>query len=341
DRARTPHHQPHRTALDVEAAVVAMRQRYPAWGGRKREGKLREAGLAEVPRPSTITAILQRHGLLPPRQARPPPATRRFEHAAPHARWPMDGMGHRALWPGRVHPLTIRADHSRVLLGLTAGPHEQLDLVWAPLEACFARSGLPRAMLTDNGPPWGSSRGGITRLDAWLRRLGLELWHGRFRHPQTQGPVARIHRTISVAAFGTHTFRDLPMAQAAFDAFRLTANTERPHEELDYAVPMSRLRPSPRLLPAALPVPVSAPEDAVRRVRSQGAIGFANRSWFVSRGVSGDDVAVRPTAQEGGFTIHFGHRQIGQIDLTRTSQWVTPLSEHRSPISPVRTARST
>ena len=328
DRPRTPHHQPRRCTPEVEAAVVAMRERYPAWGGRKLEVKLRASGLADVPRPSTITAILQRHGVLAPRQERPPPATRRFEHAAPHDLWQMDFMGHRAMQAGRVHPLTILDDHSRVLLSLTACPHEHLETVWALLETCFVRYGLPRAILTDNGPPWGTSRGGITRLDAWLLRLGVELWHGRFRHPQTQGKVERIHGTISVEVFGTRTFRDLAAAQAAFDAFRMTYNLDRPHEALDYAVPMTRLQPGPRPLPEVLPLPVYAPEDAVRRVRSQGAIGFANRSWFVSRGLIGEDVAVRPTAREGVYTVHFCHRQVGHIDLQCSSQCVTHGSEH-------------
>ena len=50
DRPHTPHHQPRRSAPETEAAVVAMRQRYPAWGGRKLEVKLREAGLRDVSR---------------------------------------------------------------------------------------------------------------------------------------------------------------------------------------------------------------------------------------------------------------------------------------------------
>ena len=330
DRPRTPHHQPRRCAPEVEAAVVAMRERYPWWGGRKLEVKLRESGLTDVPRPSTITAILQRHGVLAPRQRRLPPATQRFEHATPHDLWQMDFMGHRPLVvPGRVHPLTILDDHSRVLLSLTACPHEQLETVWTLLAACFARYGLPRAILTDNGPPWGTSGDrGITRLDAWLRRLGIDLWHGRPRHPQTQGKVERIHETIRVEAFGTQTFRDLAAAQVGFDAFRMTYNLDRPHEALDYAVPMTRMAPSPRLLPDVLPEPVYAAEDAVRRVRGQGAIGFANRSWFVSRGLIGEDVAVRPTAEDGVFTVHFCHRQVGHIDLHRSSKAVTYVSEH-------------
>ncbi len=56
DQRRTPHHQPRRCAPETEAAVVAMRARYPTWGGRKLEVKLREAGLRDVPRSSSITA---------------------------------------------------------------------------------------------------------------------------------------------------------------------------------------------------------------------------------------------------------------------------------------------
>src|SRR5680860_719256 len=169
----------------------------------------------------------------------------------------MDYMGHRDLVvAGRVHPLTILDDHSRVLLSLTACPHERLEPVWLLLHACFARYGLPRALLTDNGPPWGSSVGrGITRIEARLLRLGIELWHGRPFHPQTQGKVERIHGTISVDVFGTRTFRDLVAAQRAFDTFRDIYNLERPLEALDYAVPMSRMQPSPRPLPTVLPVP--------------------------------------------------------------------------------------
>ena len=316
DRPRTPHHQPRRSSDDVEAAVLAMRDRYPTWGGRKLEVKLREAGLADVPRPSTITAILQRHGLIALRQ-RHPPATRRFTHDAPHDVWQMDFMGHRPLVSdGRVHPLTILDDHSRVLLSLTACPHQRLDLVWSQVTACFAQYGLPRAMLTDNGPPWGpSAERGITRFEVWLVRLGIELWHGRPGHPQTQGKVERIHRTINEDVFGTRTFRDLPTAQHSFDTFRTVYNLERPHEELAYAVPMSRMQPSPRSLPTVVPPPDYGPEDIVRRVRAQGAISYANRSWFLGRGLIGEEVVIRPTSTDGVSTVHYYHKHVGIIDL--------------------------
>jgi transposase InsO family protein len=330
DRRRTPHAQPRQTAPEVEAAVIAMRQRYPCWGARKLAVKLRAAGGQPVPAPSTITVILQRHGLLPPRQPRVQPATRRFEHPHAHALWQMDFMGHRELdGAARVHPLTIMDDHSRALLSLTACADEQLETVWPLLWACLGRYGLPQAILTDNGPPWGTSGAkGMTRLEAWLLRLGVELWHGRPLHPQTQGKVERLHRTISVEAFGTHTFRDLAAAQHAFDAFRTTYNEERPHDALDAQVPLVRLSANPRRRPRVVPAPVYAPEDILRVVRAKGTIGFAGRRWYVSSGVIGETVAVRPTAKEGSYQVYFCHTPIGVIDVHQPGKGVTPVSEH-------------
>jgi len=64
DQSRRPMQSPTRTALDLEAAVVAWRQRHPCWGGRKLAQVLRNEGYDAVPAPSTITHILRRHGLL-------------------------------------------------------------------------------------------------------------------------------------------------------------------------------------------------------------------------------------------------------------------------------------
>ena len=71
DRSRRPHHSPGITPPEVEAAVLALRQENPAWGGRKLHHALARQGMVQPPAPSTITAILRRHGLLPARPATP------------------------------------------------------------------------------------------------------------------------------------------------------------------------------------------------------------------------------------------------------------------------------
>ena len=318
DRSRRPRTSPGQTAAGVEARILALRDEHPTWGGRKLHHRLRADGVSGVPAPSTITAILERHGLI----ASDPDAPRRwrrFEHAAPNDLWQLDFMGHRPVVEQgqRVHPLTLLDDHSRFALLLAACACEQQAVVRDHLAACFARYGLPRAILTDNGPPWGTSgAGGITALEAWLLRLGVELWHGRAYHPQTQGKVERLHRTIAADVFAHRHLPDLSACQGAFDAFRATYNHERPHEALGDAVPASRFRSSPRPLPAALPEPAYRPDDQIRLVRAQGAIAFRGRSWFVGRGLIGLPVAVRPTTTAGRFQVVYCHREVATIDLT-------------------------
>lgn len=321
DRSRRPHTSPTTTPPAVEAAVVALRQAHPAWGGRKLHHWLVQHGQDPVPAPSTITDILHRHQLIPPDPPTPHP-WQRFEQAAPNALWQLDFMGHRGLDHGcRVHPLTVADDHSRFALGLFACPHERQELVQTHLTACFQRYGLPAAILTDNGPPWATSgMGGLTALEAWLLRLGIEVWHGRVAHPQTQGKVERLHGTIAAEVFAHRHFPDVGACQPVFDAFRHTYNHERPHEALAYAVPASRYHPSPRPFPATLPDLTYGPADQVRLVRDQGAISFHNRSWFVSRGLIGLPVAVRATTTDGVYRVVYCQREVATIDLTMRSE---------------------
>ena len=321
DRSRRPHTMPTKTGADLEAQVTAVRRHYPTWGGRKIHHRLLQQGVADVPASSTITDILHRHGLI----TVTPDAPRRwqrFEHAAPNELWQMDFLGHVGVEDGqRVHPLTILDDHSRFLLGLIACPHEQQPTVQAHLTTCFERYGLPRAILMDNGPPWGTSgQGGLTAFEAWLLRLGVEPWHGRPAHPQTQGKVERVHGTIAVDVFAQRSLPSVAACQPYFDEFRHSYNTIRPHEGIDYAVPLDRFAPSPRPFPGEVPEIVYRPDDQVRKVRTQGAIGFAKRSWFVSRGLIGLPVAVRPTDTDGVFQVVYCHREVARIDLTIRSE---------------------
>jgi len=321
DHSRRPHTSPGRTAPEVEAAVVASRLAHATWGGRKLHHLLRQQGVEQVPAPSTITDILRRHDLLDAERSRDQRPPQRFEHPEPNDLWQLDFMGHLALAQGRVHPMTLIDDHSRFALGVFACAHQQGALVQELLISVFRRFGLPMALLTDNGPPWGpSGRGGITGLEAWLIRQGIRVCHGRPYHPQTQGKIERLHRTLAADVTRTRRFADLATAQDAFDHWRGVYNHERPHEALAYQVPAARYRPSPFPFAETLPPIEYALDDAVRTVRSQGAISFQNRSYFISRGLIGLPVAVRPTTIDGVFAVFFCHQQVAILDLTDRSK---------------------
>lgn len=317
DRSRRPRASPTRTDGSVAAAVVALRTEHPAWGGRKIRARLIALGHRHVPAASTITGILHRHGLIhPDASAKARPWTR-FEHPAPNDLWQMDFKGHFPLSRGgRCHPLTVLDDHSRYALCVRACGDEQASTVRAHLTDLLRRYGLPRAMLADNGPPWGSDAAHPeTVLTVWLMRLGIRVTHGRPYHPQTQGKEERFHRTLEAEVLSGRSFGDLAESERAFEGWRGVYNHERPHEALGMAVPASRYAVSGRAYPEVPPPIDYGPGATVRQVQQGGVMHYGGGTWRVGKAFVSQPVAVRPTATDGVLGVYFCHQRIAQIDL--------------------------
>jgi transposase InsO family protein len=138
ERSRKPLASPSRVSEETEAAVVALRHRHPAWGGRKIARKLAsEYAVA----PSTVTGILRRNGIELGRFGGGSKAFTRFEHEAPNDLWQMDFKGHVPMQAGRLHPLTVLDDHSRYALVIGACGNETADTVKTRLVSAFQRYG--------------------------------------------------------------------------------------------------------------------------------------------------------------------------------------------------------
>jgi transposase InsO family protein len=319
DRSRRPHASPSRTVPSTEAEILRIRSEHNnAWGARKIARVMERSGFADVPALSTITEVLRRHGKLGERASRHRGPFIRFEREAPNELWQMDFKGHFALARGRCHPLTAIDDHSRFALVLDACADEQEKTVRERLTAVFRRYGMPFAMLTDNGPPWGSPAGWRhTTLSVWLMRLGIEVHHGRPYHPQTQGKDERFHRTIDEEVLNGNSFADHPACQVRFDRFRHTYNYERPHDALALETPSSRYRSSMRSFPETLPDVVYWPGDLVRKVDSDGFISLKNRPFRIGQPFRKQLVALRATNTDGCFDVFFCAIKIAAVDLAR------------------------
>ncbi|TIU43417.1 MAG: transposase [Mesorhizobium sp.] len=139
--------------------------------------------------------------------------------------------------------------------------------------------------------------------------------HGRPRHPQTQGKEERFHRTLKAEVINGRSFGDLAECQRAFDRWRPRYNYERPHEALDMATPAERYRPSPRSFPDVLPAIEYAPGEQVRKVDSDGFISFRNRPWRLGKAFRGELVALRPTVEDGVFSVHYCSHRIATLNL--------------------------
>lgn len=335
DRSRRPHSSPRQTPPELEARVVALRQQHPAWGARKLSRRLRDLGLADVPAPSTVTAILRRHGLLEGSRAGLPRAFTRFEHAAPNDLWQMDFKGHVPCGETRCHPLTVLDDHSRYNVVLRACPDERTATVRDSLIGAFRTYGLPLRIAVDNGSPWGDREGSpYTALGVWLLRLGVRVSHSRPYHPQTLGKDERFHQTLRREVL-RHPLADLADGQRRFDAWRVVYNQERPHEALDDAVPATRYRPSERCYPERLPPLEYLPGDLVRRVQSKGYTQLLGRTVRLPKAFRGQSVAFRPLPTDGHYAVVYARVHFAEVDLTATTRGVSHVSAHLVPISPV------
>lgn len=314
--SRRPQHSPGRTSETLEAQVLEVRRRHPAWGGRKIAHVLLRDQSVRIA-PSTVTQVLRRHGCLADRPDGAGTSWQRFEHEAPNELWQMDFKGHFATDRQRCHPLTVIDDHSRYNIVLQAMAAERFEPVQAALLRAFSRYGLPQRINTDNGPPWAASgMDTLTRLAVWLIRLGIDLSHSRPAHPQSNGKDERFHRTFKAEVLGTRRFRDLDDAQRRFDPWRQVYNYERPHQALGMQTPAQRYRPSSRSMPRVLPAIIYAPDTLVRKVQYGGWVDLQGRQLRLSAGLRGQYVAFRPRPQaDGTFDIFFCHRCLGQIDL--------------------------
>jgi transposase-like protein len=119
DRSRRPHHSPQRSPAGVEAAVVEVRRKHPAWGGAENQSLSGAQRASFTAQPSTITEILRRNDQIDAEEAGKHRPFQRFEMEQPNQLWQMDFKGYFAIEEGGYcHPLSVLDDHSRFLLGV-------------------------------------------------------------------------------------------------------------------------------------------------------------------------------------------------------------------------------
>jgi transposase InsO family protein len=317
DRSRRPKSSPNATSAHMERLILELRDERPAWGGRKLRRRVECMGYEGVPSPSTITEILRRNGRISPEEGEKHKAWRRFEAERPNDLWQMDFKGDFPVRGGRCYPLTVLDDHSRYALCIGACGDERKETVEDHLREVFRRYGLPRAVLTDNGPPWGSDAvHRHTSLGVWLMCLGIGVLHSRVYHPQTLGKDERFHRTMKAEVVHDCRDREMRECQRLFDRWRVLYNTERPHEALGMRVPAECYSVSEREYPERIREWEYGPSEVVRKVQQGGIISYRNKEWRVGKAFKGQRVGIRHTGEDGKLDVFFRNFKIAQVRLT-------------------------
>lgn len=317
DKSKRPRHSPNKTPEKIEELVLSLRDKHPAWGAMKISKRLENLGHTDLPSVSTTHEILKRHGRIDESRADKHKAWKRFEKDTPNESWQMDFKGHFKTGCGRCHPLTVIDDCSRYLIGLQACANERRETVKERLIVIFQKYGLPDTIVIDNGPPWAvpASRDEYTRLGVWLIRLGVRLRRIGAYHPQSNGKVERLHRTLKAEVLQGRRFRNIDECQNEFDRWKHVYNYERPHEAIDLKVPSERYRMSMRSYPAELFVPEYGPDDEIRKVQKGGRIDFRGKKFKVGQAFTGLHVAVRPTVNDGIYNVVCIRQKIKVINM--------------------------
>ncbi len=317
DHSRAP--KAHGRAMDAERreAILAERRAHPYWGPRKLRERLKKKEPKKVwPAASTMGDLLHREGLSTPRRRTRyvVPLTQPLAAAtAPNAVWTADFKGWFRTQDGtRCDPLTLADAYSRfVLCCRIVRPSRAGVRPW--FERAFREYGLPRALRTDNGPPFATTgAAGLSRLAVWWLKLGIALDRTEPGHPEQNGRHERFHLTLQTE--GSTPPSATPGAQQRrFDQLRVEFNTERPHEALDFETPAEWYRASPRPYPGRLDEPWYDARHQVRRVKESGQIKWQGAVTFISEAVAGECVGLEET-EHGDWTVRFMHIELGRIE---------------------------
>jgi transposase InsO family protein len=162
DRSRAPACHPNALDAPTQRLLLDARRSHPTWGARKLLAWLGH----EYPRrrhwpvASTVAELLSRHGLVTrrPKRRRTDPCEQPFAACdAPNALWCIDFNGWFMLGDAtRCTPLTITDAHSRYVIRCQALSLTGYEQVRPVVEAALRQHGLPRAIRSDNGPPFSS-----------------------------------------------------------------------------------------------------------------------------------------------------------------------------------------
>lgn len=333
DRSRAPDRHPNQTPVAIEAAILRERKAHPTWGSKKLLCILERSWSAEdLPSRSTVDAILKRAGVVVPRRRRSRGSLERVRPVVaavrPNDVWSIDYKGWFRVGNGtRCDPLTVNDVYSRASLECRALVAPKLEDVQYRLEVVFCELGLPRFMLSDNGPPFGSrGLGGLTRLSVWLLRLGVEPVFIQPGHPEQNGRHERFHQTLK-AETANPPRASIRAQQAAFDRFTREYNEERPHESLGLRPPAELYTRSERDMPYHVPEHEYGDEFEVRRVRRDGSLKWKASNIFLGEAFAGELVGIKST-DSGHSRVHLGPVELGVIhERSRTVLPVGPIQE--------------
>jgi putative transposase len=321
EQSRSPKHRPNTTSEAIVKEIVDLKLTYPLWGPKKIVAKLsKDNADKSYPCPSTAQHWLDSYGLVKHRRKRQsvPPFTEPFvESVSPNISWSMDYKGQFKMGNGKYcYPLTLVDNYSRYLflcVGLIS-PNFNDTRQW--LEQAFRIYGLPDTIRSDNGQPFASaSLTGLTKLSIWFIQLGIRQERIELGHPEQNGRLERLHRTLK-EYIEAHPQANLPSMQQVLNMFLHEYNEIRPHESIGFSTPAGMYSLSHRRYPEKIYPPEYDYDVLVRKVQRQGMIGYNWKKYMLSSALIGEYVGLK-IVEKNTAEVYYYDQHIATLDLTK------------------------
>lgn len=302
----------------VVDAVLAARERFPAYGKRRIAQYLNSQGISICA--NTVQSILKAHNKALPKVKRKKRTWRSFEAIAPNVLWSIDIC---YLYTQKRHGfslylITILDDHSRYVVA--SGIFEQATIkeVVLVLKDAVTKVGVPQTLVCDNGSQFTCSE--FKRV---CKTIKLTIDYAPRHYPQYKGKLERFFRTTREEMERGETIED---AITCHDDWIHWYNLERIHSSVTDVhgkahCPLFRFTWKQSL---ASPVDCEVDVDAVfkvkcipsshntRKVNAKGQISYRKQLYTFEQLNKGDIVSIKENKEALSFYVAVRLRPCGR-----------------------------
>lgn len=312
DKSKTPFHIANRTPSDIEEMIISMRIDNPAWGAKKIKAILEREGVL-MPCTKTVNNILNRYGCITPEESAKHKPFIRYEKDNCNEMWQTDFKGEFLMADKKYcYPLNIFDDCSRFLI-MTAPGLSTANMVIPTFKKAFYEYGMPESVLSDNGAQFAGFRQGFTQFEKWLMNHNVLPIHGRFKHPQTQGKIERMHRTMKNELLKHTVIENIDDANIKLQMWRDKYNNLRPHEALGMRCPAEVYIPSNRTYNDTVKPYEYGGQYHVIKVNSWGYVRFDNWQIYLSETMINEHIEFRPNPHGDSFIACYRNFKIAEF----------------------------
>ena len=316
DRSRAPKRSPLKTDAEIALEVVRIRNIHK-YGAAKIHAILKRELGNKTPCVRTISRILEAAGMVSLQKRRKKvrilAQKPKIEFEKPNDLWTIDFKGWWVSKGEKIEPLTIRDAMSRMILECEAVKNCSFATVKAVMEKVFRKYGIPKVILTDNGPPFVANfNKGITRITAWWASLGIEHIKSRPGKPCDNGAHERMHRDIAEQVEPLkHLSKE--QCQVELKRFMHNFNFHRPHQALGQKMPSDVYKSSP-VKYNDKPVLFTYPKHFIRlNVSSMGRVSMLTQRVYISESLTGLEIGLEYNSKMGYYALYLGKVQLGFI----------------------------